>query len=395
MEDDSSSRNLKRPFPADDDTFSKPPMQKRIRFPKGKKLKQGEEGVSGGIAEIYPAVDPRFAAKDRANRRRQIPDDLLSHEGRGSASDVSYAEVAYEGNENLDDDGVPIEPFNLDKEREEGYFDAQGNFVEYVKDKEIKDAWLDSVDVAPLYAGKGTVTKTDDDVQDLSSNDVAKMKRRIADVLEPGETVLQALRRLKGTSNNRKEKMSAETKVVFDQLTEDAMKLMENGEYNVYHESQDVFEREAEGYESLLRARGEGSSISADQGYSDANRGIDIFSAETEDGVMTSESVKPSSDEYDMFAEDDGIATTKQSSDVSDGVGQPLSNIQNTNAEGGALESDYAFDESSGYYYSSSFGYYYDPSSGLYCSASSGKWFSFNEETSTYDEIQEDVLNAN
>ncbi|BAT93029.1 hypothetical protein VIGAN_07191400 [Vigna angularis var. angularis] len=54
------------------------------------------------------------------------------------------------------------------------------------------------------------------------------MKRRIANVLEPGETVLQALRRLKGNSD-RKAKMSAETKVVFDQLTEDAMKLMENG----------------------------------------------------------------------------------------------------------------------------------------------------------------------
>lgn len=44
--------------------------------------------------------------------------------------------------------------------------------------------------------------------------------------------VLQALRRLKGTSNNRKEKMSAGTKLVFDQLTEDAMKLLENGEYS-------------------------------------------------------------------------------------------------------------------------------------------------------------------
>ncbi|KOM54531.1 hypothetical protein LR48_Vigan10g042300 [Vigna angularis] len=53
------------------------------------------------------------------------------------------------------------------------------------------------------------------------------MKRRISNVLEPGETVLQALRRLKGNSD-RKAKMSDETKVVFDQLTEDAMKLMEN-----------------------------------------------------------------------------------------------------------------------------------------------------------------------
>lgn len=31
-----------------------------------------------------------------------------------------------------------MEPFNLDREREEGYFDADGNFVEYVNDKEIK-----------------------------------------------------------------------------------------------------------------------------------------------------------------------------------------------------------------------------------------------------------------
>lgn len=44
--------------------------------------------------------------------------------------------------------------------------------------------------------------------------------------------VLQALRRLKGSSTNKKEKMSAETKVIFDQLTEDAMRLMENGDYS-------------------------------------------------------------------------------------------------------------------------------------------------------------------
>ncbi|XP_028073270.1 uncharacterized protein LOC114275435 [Camellia sinensis] len=57
--------------------------------------------------------------------------------------------------------------------------------------------------------------------------------------------VLRALRRLKGTSNNKKEKMPAETKQLFDQLTEDAMKLMENGDYNVYDEKQEVFQPEA------------------------------------------------------------------------------------------------------------------------------------------------------
>ena len=51
----------------------------------------------------------------------------------------------WQENENFDADGIQLEPFNLDKEREEGYFDAAGNFVEYVNDKEIKvrrDVWF-------------------------------------------------------------------------------------------------------------------------------------------------------------------------------------------------------------------------------------------------------------
>ena len=44
----------------------------------------------------------------------------------------------WQDNENFIDDGIQIEPFNLNKEREEGYFDADGNFVEYVNENEIK-----------------------------------------------------------------------------------------------------------------------------------------------------------------------------------------------------------------------------------------------------------------
>lgn len=35
------------------------------------------------------------------------------------------------------EEGIRFEPFNLEQEREEGYFDEQGNFVEYI-DNEIK-----------------------------------------------------------------------------------------------------------------------------------------------------------------------------------------------------------------------------------------------------------------
>jgi len=120
-------------------------------------------------------------------------------------------------NETFIDDGIAIEPFNLDKEREEGYFDASGNYVEYLNQNEIKvlvlhqtfstprphslhlflilvsvqDAWLDSVDTEKRYSGKKAIKiSNEDEIQDLTSEQLGKMKRRIADVLEPGETVI-------------------------------------------------------------------------------------------------------------------------------------------------------------------------------------------------------------
>ncbi|KAJ4718789.1 CD2 antigen cytoplasmic tail-binding protein 2-like protein [Melia azedarach] len=87
------------------------------------------------------------------------------------------------------------------EQREEGYFDVEGILLNVsMKIKSRMHGWI-----------------------------VLKL---IKDLL-----VTQALRRLKGTTN-KKEKMSAETKRVFDHLTEDAMKLMEeNGKYNVYNKN--------------------------------------------------------------------------------------------------------------------------------------------------------------
>lgn len=44
----------------------------------------------------------------------------------------------WQDNETFVDDGIQIEPFNLSKEREEGYFDAAGNYVEYINENDIK-----------------------------------------------------------------------------------------------------------------------------------------------------------------------------------------------------------------------------------------------------------------
>jgi CD2 antigen cytoplasmic tail-binding protein 2 len=80
--------------------------------------------------------------------------------------------------------------------------------------------------------------------EEMSTGEMAAIKRRIADTLEGGETVLQGLRRLGGQGGNRQggrgrgrgasgeKKMSDEEKRRFDALTEDASRLMEAGEYS-------------------------------------------------------------------------------------------------------------------------------------------------------------------
>ncbi|XVE93122.1 hypothetical protein REPUB_Repub01dG0163000 [Reevesia pubescens] len=139
MEEQPPRSHLNRQFFEDEDS-NKPPAQKRVRFPKGKKVKPGEEAVNrvhikDGSGDLK---DPRLAAKERAKCWNQITTELFTEDGRGMLNNVSAAEVAYEDNENFIDDGIQIEPFNLNKEREEGYFDADGNFVEYVNVNEIK-----------------------------------------------------------------------------------------------------------------------------------------------------------------------------------------------------------------------------------------------------------------
>lgn len=46
----------------------------------------------------------------------------------------------------FNDAGIPIEPFHFRKEREEGYFDEDGNYIEHRLDN-ANDAWLDSLQV--------------------------------------------------------------------------------------------------------------------------------------------------------------------------------------------------------------------------------------------------------
>nr|DAD41146.1 TPA_asm: hypothetical protein HUJ06_015469 [Nelumbo nucifera] len=72
--------------------------QKRVRFPKGKKVKTGDERPSVSVDEdgLSELADPRLAAKERAKRRNQMTAELFREETHGIFHDVSSAEVTYE-----------------------------------------------------------------------------------------------------------------------------------------------------------------------------------------------------------------------------------------------------------------------------------------------------------
>ncbi|KAF2915928.1 uncharacterized protein [Oryza sativa Japonica Group] len=402
-------RGTKRPLPADadadadaaggDDDDGALPGERKPRFPKGKKAKYRDPAAAAAAEGIDGLINPELAAERRARRRHRKDED----DQQGVASDVRGFEVRYEDSANLVDDGIRLEPFNLEQEREEGYFDENGNFVEYARGNDIKDAWLDSVEVDTKYAEKVQKKREkekEEEFQDLSSDDIGKIKRRISNILEPGETIIQALKRLKNTSSDKRGKMTEGTKRIFDELTEAAMKLMENGEYNVYSDDRETFEREAAGYERLARAR-LGLPEAEEDMFADSPKDKTTASLlDMEPGPSaahtstTTTTSKEDDSDFDMFGDDDDKTDVKRDSDAN-AVGsgsnpEQVSHDANETSEGenGSVSSDYVYDPTSGYYYSSSTGYYYDSTSGCYCSASTGAWYSYDEQTGEYKEIQ-------
>lgn len=130
----------------------------------------------------------------------------------------------------------------------------------------------------------------------------------------------------------------------------------------------------SEGYESLAQSKGEGPSVIASLGSDNSDSGKDILLGVTDAGVGSSGSANPSSDSFDMFADDDDEDTTVKPA-VPAGVDLP--NIKGSNSEGeqtcycqaifwwikiewlsrgtffspagGTSQSDYVYDDSSGY----------------------------------------------
>eukprot|EP01025_Chloroclados_australasicus_P030145 TRINITY_DN3022_c0_g1_i2.p1 TRINITY_DN3022_c0_g1~~TRINITY_DN3022_c0_g1_i2.p1 ORF type:complete len:443 (-),score=70.03 TRINITY_DN3022_c0_g1_i2:304-1572(-) len=188
-----------------------------------------EFGEEGKLAQMY---------KQQKKRQRQTE----LEEGKQDQS--GYEE---EGNYYEDEGGVRVEPFNLREERARGYFDAVGNYIQYnqnddEKEDAVQDAWLDSVEVMTYQqVEKIKESKIREQEKHSSYQQLREVMNNrqlfegIANILQEGETVPDALRRLKKEKNQ----------VQLLKLVELADDLMMQGETDVYSYTLRQFQAEA------------------------------------------------------------------------------------------------------------------------------------------------------
>ncbi len=187
----------------------------------------------------------------------------MNEEDIGLVADIQRAEEGYEIRKEVEKEhGIALEAFNLVEERERGYFDKEGNYVEKAPEEEEgeeEDAWLadgqdkDIVDDTTRRKIEDRMRQeVGEDTEDMSAVDIARIQYKISNILQHGESVAVALKRLAGPLQRRKGGNKGapltQDKVDFDSLTEYATILLDAGETDVYSKDKAYFQRAASVY---------------------------------------------------------------------------------------------------------------------------------------------------
>lgn len=281
---------------------------------RGKTLEDLEHEEGGPIKEsLVGMAQTKRAAKRKGGPSSAIADTDL-------VDDVQRVEEELEVEE---EDGIKLEAFNLKEERQKGYFDDAGNYVENEEDEETDatDAWLAS-DGAKTVDAK-TLKKIKEQERRLAEAEaaapltaiqIARLQWHISKILKPGETVAGGLKRLGGAIGqhhrpigkraNKRNKaeiignkitsiVNPKDKEEFDQLTEAASALVDSGETEVYGQDKNYFERCAAVYididegPSNLLAQGVGTAA-----YEDADEDMFADEVDKDAGVKEEEKKK-------------------------------------------------------------------------------------------------------
>ncbi|KAJ1965446.1 hypothetical protein GGI12_000783 [Dipsacomyces acuminosporus] len=170
------------------------------------------------------------------------------------------------------EDETKLEPLNMEGNLEEGKFDAQGNFIWNKKDPQAyQDDWLQGLSSDAIEKAKDSKEKQDKQ-QLANERDLSKRWDSISNddiivavinMLQPRETVLNALARIGGPKKKAKKRWGkkaankasgnatdadsakeAERKKKIDELTELADQAMARGMVNIYEDTYEQFVRQ-------------------------------------------------------------------------------------------------------------------------------------------------------
>ncbi|QSL65940.1 hypothetical protein MERGE_003077 [Pneumocystis wakefieldiae] len=155
-----------------------------------------------------------------------------------------------------------IEAFNMKADFEEGRFDEEGNYIRNAPDVNAKhDIWLEGIKREDILKAKKAVEKKEEENRLLSEKKeellLGNMYEMLLNLLEVGETILEALQRLGegleqkkrwGNKNKRdsQELKNEETQKKYrdiEKLTELADKLMQYGHSEIYDLTREAIAR--------------------------------------------------------------------------------------------------------------------------------------------------------
>ncbi|KAI4887705.1 hypothetical protein NFI96_025026 [Prochilodus magdalenae] len=250
---------------------------------------KGMHGMLSVLVQMYDGVSgPGSRFKEKHSLDSDEEDE--GEEGENSSKYNILASDDVEGQEmaTIDcDEGVPITPFNLNEEMEEGHFDSEGNYF-IKKEKDIRDNWLDNIDWVKIKEQpvkkkkKGLSAKRrrragdEDEAEDerlreerqgdeeeeeegeeekepeedpLATYNLYQLTEAVVGLLLPGETVSAALRRLGGLGARKKksrlrdaapeekEETTNRDTEKLERLTALADRLVGVGEYEIYQQT--------------------------------------------------------------------------------------------------------------------------------------------------------------
>ncbi|GLC52767.1 hypothetical protein PLESTB_000665900 [Pleodorina starrii] len=196
LDEEKASKKQKR-GPPQSDVGAKPAVPQAR---KGKTLAEIEAEEGGPIKESLVGMAQTKRALDRKKRDVELGDtDVVTNTERYEKDTLEVEQ----------EDGITFEPFNLKQEREEGYFDEDGNYVLRKQGGEEgddeKDAWLTSEEakvvsdeVRRKIEAQRALAEEAARRGPLTERQIAQRKADMAAMMRPGETVTRALKRLGG-----------------------------------------------------------------------------------------------------------------------------------------------------------------------------------------------------